>query len=1290
MDSTDTLSYTDGIIGGGGDLTLPLYADSDVTQSFIISAYTGSITITPNEADMLFDVTNNSVASVTVTQASVIELLHYAGVWRVIFDSSGSGSTGVGSNPAAAILMTPSLSPSNGDIIQSIYYNPGMPERVGDPESPNIWEQVTIPENWGYGDTWTFSDLNTEGVGEHVLLWIIGTDTQWPSTYALVEVDGFTPVELMGSTPVTISCGGAGILQGSVWLGRNDQGDTEGTPGISDENYPATRFEPSGVTESSVSTYWDRTGNLVNKWSQKDVNDWIDSSATTDYTIYAYLPTFTAEDIIGLFGWGGVTSIQYIWDSTNQIKRADPSNETITVISNQPKPQNTVTILNKLGESGFESVYQAVVVQVDGSIDPDNNYLYRTPIPGDAVTSVDGRDGDVDLSDLYKPIDYEPFIPTGRVYDITAPEFGAVAGEDCTDAFDAACAAAELLPGDILVPAPAIAGEAYFIRRPIVLPNNTRLIGQGKSSIITKPDTVATDIIGDVATITQRTIPVDTIAGFQVGDAVCISDVGNYEWNSTHAIITALAEAVDADPATITVDRDLVSPYYSGVIRTQFPLVTNNATPSNDLAPITNGIRVEHLTLDHNAGANDPTDLTLIDFTNSTIHWENGWDFFVNDVHILNAIGDAYSDQARSPGYNEIGAPTENVFANSHIHSSRRHGVHVGSSTSGAQIINNRITDCTYMAMFLCRHAQNTIFTGNRVENCAMGIGGSDVRQGSDDGAVTGSTPLNDIYGDIGTVCVGNVFIGGSRSDGNTTQQAILLAAQGTAVGNNIINWNGGIGTTTNAVDCTITGNTITLAPNYSSSAGIGISAGSHRAKIVGNTIRGGGRAVTATVKQDTGISVDSSDFVSIGYNSIIDTMTGYSFAGSMSNLQIAHNTANMIQDTWGVIRIYGTLTDSNLDVTGISLEDSESSAIISYNDNVAGSAMLGEAAQVRLLVNNIGVNDADDPSTAGDWNAISGQRYDGILVYWNDGSAHVSQYVYGVGWLDLLAGGAGGATGPVGATGATGAQGATGAPGADSIIPGATGATGPAGADSVIPGATGPAGATGAQGATGVQGATGTAGTQGATGPAGNTGAQGSTGATGAGLLIMTSTVPSNSGFSNLGSTSTASTTHQLTAANRRSFVPIYIGTTDTYTRAGVNVTSGATSTWRIGLHSVDANGWPNAAVLYEFGTLDMSGAAGRRDVTISQSITAGWYWAQIQVDSYTATPTVTSINGVSGFPLMPLGFPTDVSNSARFRSSFYDSSGTGTTLGNAPSSLTAAGVNLANDAVRFWIWKA
>ena len=637
----------------------------------------------------------------------------------------------------------------------------------------------------------------------------------------------------------------------------------------------------------------------------------------------------------------------------------------------------------------------STVITRKQSIVPEELAAARIPawqgesIPDDKVVKmVDGAPAWADD----ESVSIDPFIPIGRVYDVTDPQFaGGAVGDgvtDDTDAFEAACAAAALLPGTILVPAVDVdSGEFYNIRRRIVVPSWTTLNGQGLASVICKPTTVSANIAGSVSG-GATTVTVDDASVFAVGDEVTISDVGNFEWNSSHAVITG----IDGDD--LTLDRETISAYTDAVVLTAFPLVTNNVGHTNDPATATRGGRVQHLCLDQNFGGDDPADVTRIDFTNSTVHWEHAFDYVVHDVHILNAAGDAYSDQYRGPdGTPGYGYPTTNAILGSHVHSGARHGIHIGSDTAQAQIVGNRVQDCGFMAVFLCRNAQNTVISGNTFVNCRAGVGGSDVRQADDD-AVTDLTPYGDIRGDIGTVITGNSFLGGPLSDVVDAAPAIDLAAQGVAVGNTIMDWNGGIRVVADAVDCTVTGNSITLAPNYSGGVGVSVLDGAHRCSVMGNTIRGGGHGAGPITKQDTGISVEGADDCTVIGNHLAELTGGVALSGGISNLTLAHNTAIDVVDAYGLVRVYGTLTDSTLDVTGFDPAYNS----ISYHDGD------GEAAQVRLLINGLGDNGSDNPAVDGPWNAVSGSRYDGTFVKWNNGSQHISQYHDGYGWLEFAA----------------------------------------------------------------------------------------------------------------------------------------------------------------------------------------------------------------------------------------------------------------------------------------------
>ena len=176
---------------------------------------------------------------------------------------------------------------------------------------------------------------------------------------------------------------------------------------------------------------------------------------------------------------------------------------------------------------------------------------------------------------------------------------------------------------------------------------------------------------------------------------------------------------------------------------------------------------------------------------------------------------------------------------------------------------------------------------------------------------------------------------------------------------------------------------------------------------------------------------------------------------------------------------------------------------------------------------------------------------------------------------------------------------------------------------------------------------------------------------------------------YSNMGAFNSDASLHRLSALNRRSFVPIFLPA-GSFDRIGVSVSTGAVSTWRLGLHTSDPfTFWPIATPMADYGTIDMSGSAGFRTISMSLTIpTAGWHWVQIQVEAYTATPTMVVVNGLSNAPVVPLGFPTDRVSSTRGYASMWDDGGTGGSLGDAPTSW--ASLNLTITGVRVWIWKS
>lgn len=163
-----------------------------------------------------------------------------------------AGEGGTPGRTAAAVLMVPSLAPGNGAAIVALSYYPGAPAVPAVPDG-ELWEAYDIPEDWTVGSAWAFDELNDAGVGEHVLLWVDGQESTWPTVYAEVTASAFDQVDVPAHAPVTISCGGAGLLLGSVWIARNS---VDGL-GMGNEQADAEWFEPTGMTARQV---WTNSG----------------------------------------------------------------------------------------------------------------------------------------------------------------------------------------------------------------------------------------------------------------------------------------------------------------------------------------------------------------------------------------------------------------------------------------------------------------------------------------------------------------------------------------------------------------------------------------------------------------------------------------------------------------------------------------------------------------------------------------------------------------------------------------------------------------------------------------------------------------------------------------------------------------------------------------------------------------------------------------------------------------------------------------------------------------------
>ncbi len=153
---------------------------------------------------------------------------------------------------------------------------------------------------------------------------------------------------------------------------------------------------------------------------------------------------------------------------------------------------------------------------------------------------------------------------------------------------------------------------------------------------------------------------------------------------------------------------------------------------------------------------------------------------------------------------------------------------------------------------------------------------------------------------------------------------------------------------------------------------------------------------------------------------------------------------------------------------------------------------------------------------------------------------------------------------------------------------------------------------------------------------------------------------------YSQSGQTGAVAST--LTGAGALTAHPVYLpaGTLD---RIAVSTTGAAVSTWRLGIYTADATtGLPHGrSPLLDAGTVNMNNTAGLQSITINQVVSEGLYWFAIVCDSYTANPTVHSINYANNTQSQIFGLPTNMSSLGRYMVGYLY--GTTVTPGSMPT---------------------
>ncbi len=588
------------------------------------------------------------------------------------------------------------------------------------------------------------------------------------------------------------------------------------------------------------------------------------------------------------------------------------------------------------------------------------------------VISVDGDTGAVSLQNTYlkvptdAPADVSKILGISNISPLTtewknAPQAGpwlvpaGIVGDGTTDDTNAIQAALDATAtaggGTVFLPE-----GTYLIKNPLFLGSKTTLRGAGKgATVITKPASVKSLLTVNASPGATSVTVADT-TGFEVGNAIHIADTTSFEWLSTQGKITNIVGNVisftNAEGLGGTGLGGSVQTNRAGFASTSFPLL-RNVEGSADIV-------VQDLTLDQNKNSNDPAN----DFTLGTIHWVETYRSVVDNCTLINAPGDAYSDQAQdgtgiTPTADLIKI-TKNTIRNCKIRNAGRHGVHLGTCMNGGFVLNNEITSCGGFAYFYCAYATYTVASGNLVENCGSGFAGIDAR-------------------DHGNIIANNVIK-------NCTAGYAIEASNGSTYGGKLVIVGNSISAETgflarcyiNVQDCIFSNNVVDMGPTLSEAIRFGANA--DRCRIANNII-----IQSTGVGGSTGAQIEGDDI----------RFTGNLVRGFSIGIKVR-----------GVNRLVATgNTLINLSATNWQFETAISTdCVIKDEKNTTVSPVAGIASWTsRLVYEGLGDNGAADPAVSGAWNGAIGRRFDGQMVRWNSGDGEkISIFYNGVGWTTL------------------------------------------------------------------------------------------------------------------------------------------------------------------------------------------------------------------------------------------------------------------------------------------------
>ncbi len=349
---------------------------------------------------------------------------------------------------------------------------------------------------------------------------------------------------------------------------------------------------------------------------------------------------------------------------------------------------------------------------------------FNTAVAQGVYPDVNG-DGQASIKDVSSLIDYLlnndgsiPFDASSRGQ-ISAKDYGAVGDgvTDDTEALERAFDAAAELHVSLYIPA-----GTYLIHRPMPLKSGMEVYGDGNSTIIRKKAAVWHKLT-EVLTVDTNVATLDGIDGYEVGDAMYVSDSPSNLTNGngsardcSYGVITA----IDTVNKKVTFQSSLNHVAgHSGAVKNHAVncvLSTSYAVFRSWSKDECIGVYIHDICLDGNRQSYEP-----MSWCNGCIHFDpystsnrvnvayksHTYNHIIANCKILNSSFDGISDQSEGGLY----------VKNCVIENSAMHGIHMGTFFDNAILAGNTLTGNTVRGagIFFCQGVNNVIVDKNTI-----------------------------------------------------------------------------------------------------------------------------------------------------------------------------------------------------------------------------------------------------------------------------------------------------------------------------------------------------------------------------------------------------------------------------------------------------------------------------------------------------------------------------------------------------------------------------------------------